>query len=80
MRIKENKTRISIWNNNKRLLKIELNKLTITNGYPKSKRNLWIVIKFNTINNGLELLSKNIIISPTEINSIKHIYLNKLCL
>ena len=80
MLIKENKTRISIWDNNKRLFKIELNKLTITNGYPKSKRNLWIVIKFDTINNGLELLSNNIIISPTELISIKHIYLNKLSL
>lgn len=80
MLIKENKTRISIWDNNKRLFKIELNKLTITNGYPKSKRNLWIVIKFHTINNGLELLSKNITISPSDLNIIKYIYLNKLSL
>ena len=78
MEIKENKTRISLWINKTRFIKIEVNKLTITNGYPKSKRNLWIVIKFDTINNGLELLSNTI--SPIELCRIKYIYLNKLLL
>jgi hypothetical protein len=49
MKIKENKTRISLWLHNKRFAKIEKNTLIITSGYSKHDRVLWSIVKFNKI-------------------------------
>ena len=80
MEIKENKTRISLWLNNKRFSKIEYNKLILTNGYSYSKRNLWNRFHFNKIDDCLELLKcyllgRNINISLEELQYIKNLYI-----
>ena len=46
MKIKQNKTRISLWLNNERFGKIEENKLIITNGYKNTKKYLWDIKSF----------------------------------
>ena len=81
MKIKENKTRISLWLNNNRFAKIELNKLIITNGYSKHHHQCWNLYNFKNIDNCLELLhiyllgrSINISLKEKEKEYIKHLY------
>ena len=79
MEIKENKTRISLWVNGQRVLKIELNKLIITNGYSKRNKKIWCIFSFNKIEHCLELLQlyflgRNITISLKEYKYIQKLY------
>lgn len=81
MKIKENKTRISLWLNNNRFAKIEKNKLIITSGYSKHDRVLWYIIKFSNIENCLKLLQlyllkKQIKMSINEEKYIQKLYIN----
>jgi len=80
MKIKENKTRISLWLHNKRFAKIEKNTLIITSGYSKHDRVLWSIVKFNKIDECLKLLQsyllqKKINMSINEEKYIKTFYL-----
>lgn len=79
MEIRNNKTRISLWLNNSRFLKIELNKLFVTNGISNKNKELWTIYKFNNINECLqllqfELLKKNIILSNDNKQTIEKYY------
>lgn len=81
MKIKQNKTRISLWLNNERFGKIEENKLIITNGYKNTKKYLWDIKNFKTIDECLKLLltylkSKNSNILLSEKELIKNYYSN----
>ena len=78
MEIKENKTRISLWFKGKRVSKIELNKLTITNGYSKHNRNLWSIFSFNKIDNCLELLQCYLLGRKMNISLKEQQYIQKL--
>jgi hypothetical protein len=80
MKIKENKTRISLWLNNKRFAKIEINKLIITSGYSRHDRVLWCTFKFNNIDDCLNLLRLYLLqkrnkMSVNEENYIQNLYL-----
>ena len=80
MKIKENKTRISLWLNSKRFAKIEMNKLIITKGYSKHDRVLWCTFKFNNIDDCLNLLRLYLLqkrnkMSVNEENYIQNLYL-----
>jgi hypothetical protein len=57
LRIKENITRLSFWTNNERFCKIEKNKLFITNGYSKHNKELWNILYFDKIEDGIELFN-----------------------
>ena len=81
MEIKQNQTRISLWNKGSRFAKIELNKLFITNGYSRDDRELWEKFKFNTIEGCLDILQPylsimDIDLSLQQIEYIKGLYLS----
>jgi len=57
LRIKENITRLSVWTNDERVCKIEKNKLCITNGYSKHNKELWNILYFSKIEDGIELFN-----------------------
>ena len=80
MEIKENKTRISLWLNEKRFAKIEYDKLSITYGYSNKNKNLWKIFYFNKIDDCLKLLkcyllTKNINLSFKEKQDIEKLYI-----
>ena len=56
--IKNNITRISLWNNGKRFAKIESTKLYITYGYSKQNKELWKTIKFKNIEECILIINK----------------------
>ena len=80
MNIKENKTRISLWFHGKRFSKIELNKLTITNGFSNKHKNLWNIFYFKKIDDCLKILQlytleKNITTFFKTKKNIKNLYI-----
>lgn len=79
MEIRKNKTRISLWLNNSRFSKIEINKYSITNGFSNKNKEMWITYEFNNINDCLqllqyELLKRNIILSVSDNQRIEKYY------
>ena len=78
MKIKENKTRISLWIQGKRFSKIEVNKLFITNGYSKDHKNLWKIYTFNKIDSGLDLLRSYLLKRKINISSKEQKYIQSL--
>jgi len=50
MEYKKNKTRISLWFNNSRFSKIEINKYFVTNGFSNKNKEMWMKYEFNNIN------------------------------
>lgn len=78
MKIKENKTRISLWIQGKRFSKIEVNKLFITNGYSKDNKNFWTIYTFNEIDSGLDLLQSYLLKRKINISSKEQKYIQAL--
>lgn len=79
MEIRKNKTRISLWLNNSRFSKIEVNKYFVTNGFSSKNKDMWKMYEFNNINDCLqllqyELLKRNIILSVSDNQRIEKYY------
>ena len=77
LRIKENITRLSFWTNNELFCKIEKNKLCITNGYNKQNKELWNILYFDKIEDGLELFDTIFVdlpLTPQDEVFIKDLY------
>ena len=79
MEYKKNKTRISLWFNNSRFSKIEINKYFVTNGFSNKNKEMWMKYEFNNINDWLqllqyELLKRNIILTADDNQRVEKYY------